>query len=420
MIKIWNRLINSEFTKNVSVQVAGTALAQLIPFLISPILARLYSEESFAILAIFMAIVGVLVVPNGGRYYFAIVSPEKESDAKNLAVLSIWATILYNILLLIVILLFYPTLNTLYELNILWFVVPVYVFTNGLYNVALYLSVRHKRFRQNAIAKISQTTGGSFISILMSYIGYIYSGLIIGKIAGLFVSIFFFKVKFHFKGHCRDIKKVARYYVDYPKITIIPALLDVFSLQALIFFVGHYYSKEQLGYLGLTNMILVAPVALIGVAFRDVFYQKVSRYFHERNYLKAKSLFQSSAALLVVIGGLSAILLFFFGEVIFEFVYGSRWQTSGQFASILSLSLMVKLVASPLSSIFNATNQLKLLSFWQILYFFTMTTTLFISASINKVSIENLLIVYTVHEVILYLLYFILQSKALTKFKPLV
>ena len=164
-------------------------------------------------------------------------------------------------------------------------------------------------------------------------------------------------------------------------------------------------------------MILIAPLALIGISFRDVFYQKIAALYNEGAYVKGKKLFLGSAAFLFAIGGVVAMILLLFGESIFSFVYGDNWLSSGKFAAILGIAFWAKLFASPLSSIFNATHQLKLLSVWQTIYFFTTVTTLYFAIVYFDSSIERTLILYTIHEVLLYTLYFFLQKQALNKFK---
>ena len=246
-------------------QLIGTGIAQSIPFLVSPILARIYPEQGFATFAFFMAVVAVLVVPNGGRYFYAMVIPEEDQEADDLARLSIWLTLFYSLALLLIALLCYSQLNEFYQLGDLWYAVPLYVAFFGLYNIFLYLSVRKKLFRNNAFTKIVQTACTAAFGILFSFFGFLFSGLVLGKIVGLLASIFAFKIRPGLKPVIPRLKAVAKKYIDYPRITIIPSLFDIFSLQALVFFVGKFYAEETLGYLGLTNMILIAPLALIGV-----------------------------------------------------------------------------------------------------------------------------------------------------------
>ena len=60
-----NKLLKSEYLSNISIQVFGTGLAQLIPLLIMPFLSRVYAEQDFAMYTSFMAVVSVLSVAVG-------------------------------------------------------------------------------------------------------------------------------------------------------------------------------------------------------------------------------------------------------------------------------------------------------------------------------------------------------------------
>ncbi len=406
---ILRKLYKSEFFKNLSIQFFGTLFAQLIPILISPVLSRLYKQDAFAILALFMAIVGVLNVPNAGRYHIAIVQPEDDTEAGNLYQISILTTIIYNLFLLLIISLGYSFFNSLYALNALWFLVPFYVFFFGLYNIGLFYSIRYKQFLKNAKAKISQTLISSIIAILIVFAGYKLYGLVIGRFLGVLVSSLLLFRLFGSKINFSKLKHTARKYIDYPKLTILPTIMNIFSLQALILYVGRFYSEEILGFLGLATMILIAPSALIGMAFRDVFYQKITALYKSSNIAKTKRFFLSSALGLFVIAALLTVILYFGGAFLFGFIYGTEWETSGKYASVLVFATAVKLVVSPLSVVLNTTNRLKWLSLWQIIYFVSLNIILYFSIVIKELSIEEVFIVYAIHEVILYAIYFGIQ-----------
>jgi O-antigen/teichoic acid export membrane protein len=49
---------NKVYYRNLLTMLSGNTLSQLIPFIIAPILSRIFSPEEFAVLANFMAIVG--------------------------------------------------------------------------------------------------------------------------------------------------------------------------------------------------------------------------------------------------------------------------------------------------------------------------------------------------------------------------
>lgn len=76
--KISTRL-NSQggFLKTVSILAGGTAFSQLLAILVLPILTRLYTPNDFSVLAVYLAILGILTSINCLRIEIAIPLPKK-------------------------------------------------------------------------------------------------------------------------------------------------------------------------------------------------------------------------------------------------------------------------------------------------------------------------------------------------------
>ena len=109
-------------------------------------------------------------------------------------------------------------------------------------------------------------------------------------------------------------------------------------------------------------------------------------------------------------------VLFFFGKYLFVLIFGDKWETSGIYASILVFSFAIKLIVSPTSTIFNATNTLKKAAIWQTIYFISTTLLFLVCAFYLQLEIFTLLKIYVLHEIILYTLYFYLQYKLVQNF----
>jgi len=75
-MSLFEGLRQSHFLKSVATLASGTALAQAIPILVSPILTRLYTPENFGALAVFMAIVSSIAPAVCGKYEVAMVLPQ--------------------------------------------------------------------------------------------------------------------------------------------------------------------------------------------------------------------------------------------------------------------------------------------------------------------------------------------------------
>jgi O-antigen/teichoic acid export membrane protein len=414
LAKIWKLFNQSEFSKNVSSQILGTGIAQVLPFLATPLLTRLFSEKDFAIYTSFFAIASIFAVAAGGKYYLAIVLPKTEEDANKIFTLSIYLTVGYAFALA----LFLPFFHRFFPENLgnVLYYVPVYVLFFGIWSAYINLSIRHKTFKTNAIAKVLQATGYIIAALGIGFSKIMMFGLIIAKITGTVASWLFLSQKSttSFKWMAfGNLKEMAKAYIDYPKYGIWPALLNTISLQALILILTKFYTTDDLGYFGLTFMVLSAPLALIGASYKDVFYQKIATMMNAERYREALTFFKKSALALLIMGVPICLVLYFFGEPLFGFVFGEKWSRSGEFASILAFSFLIKLVVSPLSSIFNATNTLQTASIWQVLYFISTFVTLTYCSAILKFPVVQLLLVYVVHEIVLYGIYFIMQYRTI-------
>ena len=347
----------------------------------------------------------------------AIVLPKERSEALRVFALSNFISIVYVVIFCIGILGFFYI--DVFHFEDYFYFIPIYVLFFGFWSGQTYLSIRDKTYRHNAFAKVVQSVSYISSALLLGLSGLKLYGLVIGKILGLIISWFFLHKKSDIKlsyVSFKKLKKAAKKYIDFPKYGVAPSFLNTLSAQALILILTRYYTETELGRYGLTYMILSAPLGLIGTSFKDVFYQRIASQFSNHNYKLALSFFNKSAVLLLVLGLPVCIVILLFGKEIFSFVFGSSWEQSGVFASIMALGFLSKLIASPLSAIFNASNKLKIASVWQITYFITTFTTLGISAIFLKADVILLMYIYVVHEIILYSLYFVLEYRTLLGF----
>ena len=164
----------------------------------------------------------------------------------------------------------------------------------------------------------------------------------------------------------------------------------------------------------LTHFSLIAPVALISTSIRNVLYQRFTKIINEGG--SPYQFYLKSAKWLSVVGLPIFIIPVFAGPQLFSLFFGNNWSASGDYAAILSATYWVKLVASPLSSIFNSINKIKIASYWQTISTLTIISTLAVGVLL-KFNVEQLLIIYAVHEVATYGIYFLLGIYYVKKYQ---
>lgn len=416
MAQLSLNFLKSEFLQNVSLQMAGTGIAQVLPFLAAPLLTRLYTESDFAFYTSFFAIASILAVVVGGRYQYAIILPKDETEALRIFTLSVYITVIFSALLSVGLLIFYLVQN--HSLDPKSWLIPLYILFFGIWSSLSNLSIRRKKFLNNSAAKVLQSVFYVLTAVGLGLLQPKIYGLAVGKISGTAASMIFqfrrSSVKF-FSEPLRNLKDVALKYRDHPRYGIIPALLDVASMQGIVLILTKAYSTGDLGYFGLTALVFSAPVGLVAGSFKEVFYQKIAYHITHREFERAVGVFKKSALYLLLLALPISLTAYFFGEEIFKIAFGAKWARSGEFASTISVSFLFQLIVSPLSSSLYAANRLRPAFMWQSLYFMTTYLTLGTSAYVFKLPVEKLLMVYVIHEAILYTIYFTIQYSTLKK-----
>jgi len=101
------KLLKNEFNRNVLTLLTGTTIAQALPIAISPILTRIYTPEDFGVFALFISISAIFAAIVNGKYELAIVVPEKDEDAYNIAALSLLIATGISVVLLLIVIFFH-------------------------------------------------------------------------------------------------------------------------------------------------------------------------------------------------------------------------------------------------------------------------------------------------------------------------
>ena len=364
---MFSGVFKSEFFRNVATMMTGTAVAQAIPFLISPVLSRLYTPEEFGVLALFMSVAAVIGIISTGRYELAIMLPAEKRDAQNLILLSLSFSLLVSVLTLILVILLREPILAFFESPELapWlYLIPVMVLAMGFYQTFNYWSTRNKTFRLNAASRISQSAVASSGQLTLGIMKTGSAGLIAGVIAGQITSalVLSWKTFRHFSDlksavSMADMKMNAKRYSDFLKINTPHAFVDSLKNEGIVYLIIYFFTKGILGSYAFAYRILKAPVSLIGNSLYQVFYQKASRAMQEGIPIRPMVLRIYRNLFLL---GLPAFgLLFLFTPQIFSFVFGDKWLMAGQIAQILIPWLFLNFLATPVSCLTVVMNKQK-------------------------------------------------------------
>jgi O-antigen/teichoic acid export membrane protein len=407
------KLLNkSDFIKSSFTLIFGTVLAQLIPIALQPILRRIYTPEEFGLFAVYLSLIGMVVVAANLRYESTIVLPEDDDNASNLIVGGFFISLVFSLVFFILLFLFGDNLIQLLSLPkdiSKWlYVLPFSVFVISCSRILNFWLTRKKAFKASAVNKVArrssegviQTVGNTFLS----------SGLIIGNIIGdtvnLFVSILqSIKYGLNFKAYKISItKQQLKKYIDFPKYSTIPTLLNSISLFLPVIIINQFYSQEVTGYFDLSRQMLALPLALVSMAVSQVLIQKVVEY--KQNRKKITKLVTKIAFTLLGMSAIGILIIELFGIELFTFIFGDEWEFSGRITQVLIFSYAIKFVVSPLTSVFIGLEKIKISSVWQVCYFLIICCLYFF----KDYSIEEFLLLYITIDIIAYAIYYLLLN----------
>lgn len=391
---------------------SATMIAQIISFVFSPFLTRLYTPEEYGILTLFTTFVAILISFATGRYEIAIVLPKKHKDSKALLYGAFIYLITMVIFIIFIILLFHDQIINFIgnkDFDLWLYVVPLSILIYGLYQNFNYWNNRYKNYNTIAFGRITEAISMNLLQLIFGFLKLGHKGLIFGYILGqLFATLVFsFGGRNSFKKSERvsikDMKKQLTRYKEYPFYNMPSGFLDILSLQLPNLLISKFFGASSLGFFSLTLRIVNAPLMFISTSISQVYYQRLNELYHKGQKLKGFIL--KVAGILSVVSIIPFFVLFFFGPDLFAFIFGEKWRFSGELAKIMAFALLVRLVVSPLSPAFFVFNRVKLLFILQTSRFITTTIVLLIG---SQFSFSTFIILYSLHDVIFYLLYFTL------------
>ncbi len=403
--------LKTDYLKNIVGQAGIVFIAQLIPLIFSPLISRFYDENAIAEVTGMVSLSMLFLVFSSFRLGQAIVIEKEEEKVRQLMVLIFFINAATTALAFLILFIFKDFFVRSFKVDNVIYIVPVFIFSYSLFGTFDSWFIRQKKFKNKAIAKIIESiTYLIFAFLLYFLIGNNEYGLASGKILGIVLGMLFlirlskFKIP-DFKFD--DLRSLLHKYKEFPLHDMPSSFINVISLQILVLFLGFYYSKAEVGFFGLANMVVLTPISFISQAVSSIFFQKIVEDVHKNNYRLVRSTFLKTFFLLSSIAVPGFLALWFFSESLVPIIFGSNWVLTGKIAKILSLVFLIQMVVSPISgAILIPLGKIKLNAIWQYSRFFFMTLALFSMIYIFKLNFLDFIKGYTYCVVISYSVYF--------------
>jgi O-antigen/teichoic acid export membrane protein len=143
----------------------------------------------------------------------------------------------------------------------------------------------------------------------------------------------------------------------FPLYTLPTAFLGSFTQNTPIYALDILNAKTEAGLYIRASQLLSMPINLIGGAIGQVFQRRAAEEYQAHG--TCRPIFNQSLKLLLVVALGPTLALASFAPNIFEWFLGPKWVNAGGMARILAPMLFLRLLCSPLSSVFNVTGAQK-------------------------------------------------------------
>lgn len=397
---------SNNFAKHTLTLTIGTIISQSITALVSMALTRIYSVEAIGVWSIFISLVAVVSCVITLRYECAIVIPDDDDDAANVAILSL-IILLINCVLISLIILILDNLSVIgilvakqkyWQKILMW--LPICLLGTGLFQVFNYWCVRKALFKSIAVRNIINALLSSMFEIIFGITMILgQAGVVIGSTLGTlcsgilitFICVFGNRQLFFNSINLKRIKKSFYKYKNFPLYSAAGILLNQISNTIATFILAFFFTEAIVGYYSIAQQIITLPITFVGSAIGQVLYPNVVNAAKNN---KLSELIDRTFKALVNLGMVPLILIFLCAPQLCALVYGNGWQVAGNYIQILTPWIIVVFVISPLTVIFDALGKQKIFLRINAGIFFVRFIILSIGG--KMLSVEQTLFLYSI------------------------
>lgn len=333
---------------------AGTAGAQIISMIFSPIITRLYGPEAFGMLGTFMAMLAVVAPIAALSYPLAIILPRYDHDALGIVRLSVRISVMAAVFVGLSLWVSGGWLTAALGLESVKdyvFIIPLTMPFIALLDITQQWLMRKKKF--SILAQIAVTNSmivngakvgiGWFhpvaaVLIALTAVGYILHALMLGLNARRMHPVLH-------KTAQPSLVVLARKYYEFPLYRAPQTLINAASQSLPILMLAAFFGPESAAYYTLGKMVMGIPSVLIGKSVGDVLYPRIVDAMHNEESISEVIIKATNS--LALIGLLPFGLIIVFGPWLFSKVFGSDWFVAGEYAQWLALFFFFNFINRP-------------------------------------------------------------------------
>lgn len=354
--------------------IAGSAIAQFLPLISAPIVARLYTPTDFGTYAVFYALVTILGSSATLAFHNAVYLEKDDASAWDAVSLSAVTSFIFCLMVFGAMHVAPESiLKSLFGEKLLLILdwLPLTIFLSSVYLVLYAWFVRNNRYMTLGRNKLILATATMLVQIGVGYLQLGAIGFVIANLIGYFLAIMLLV----FSGAGRplgsltkisttDLLGIALRHKRLPAYTLPAGLVNSFGSQIPELMINKLFGSHQLGQYSLANRMVSLPLSFLSTSLQDIFREQASREFNESGH--CENTFRKFFGLLLIISAVLLVPIVLIVPMVFPVIFGNQWGEAGYLVRALVFLMAVRFISSPISYIWIIRGKQHIDLYWQI------------------------------------------------------
>lgn len=408
------KIVNNSFFKSIITLASGTIIAQVLAFIASPLMTRLYTPEEIGMYTLLLTAISMFGGVINGRFDMSIVYEESNTNIYSLIKLSFIISIIFSLFVSFFYSLFYYFNNDNIPIFFIFISIFCLLSLTGLSNILISYNNRNKEYKLMSKVGILQSVFREFSIVIFGFFNFGAIGLLLAQIIGMVAGVkkqseslvtHINEVK---DVNLKEIKGIFKKHVRQPIFSVPAIFANSFSYSSINIFIGMLFGTTVLGYYSVSYRILGLPLVLISNNVSKVYFEEAAKEFKENN--NYKNTFFKTSFLLLMIAIPMVVILILVSPSVFEWFFGDDYRMAGVYVQILAPMFGVRLIVSPLTTGMLISNK----QHYELIvqsFFIVASIISFLIAKQYDVNTEVYLMMISYLFILVYIIYFILLFK---------
>lgn len=346
--------MKSLYLKSILLLTSGSMLGQIIGFVGSMIMTRIYTASEIGIMTTIISFSGIFAPVINGRFDFALVKEQEDKRILALVKISIYIGVVLSLLISLSSFIYFigieGFISPYVSIVFVFFILVIQAFSNVFKsynnNIGDFKTMTSVIVMRRFAEEVSMTIFG--------LLGWRAIGLLVSRVIGQYFGMKR-EVK-NIKKRINDIFSVCRedmveaYNVHKRQLyySAPAALMNAGSYSLISLVIGKFFGLEILGVYAISFAVLGLPLSVISGNVSKVYFSEASKEYAKTGAFKEST--KKTLVFLIFFGIVLFFTMYYLFPVIVPFIYGNKYELSGFMIRILAPMFAVRFVSSAINT----------------------------------------------------------------------